>query len=301
MKIATTLAEVLNYTGFDFVEAVALYEGTGFRYLDFSFYQMVTRPDHPLRKDDWRNVVAAVKAKADELSISFVQAHLPACKLIDEGKEIGLAACLRAIEACEMLGIENAVIHSSFAEGPYRYPEDKEAYFAANKPFFDALIPAMERHGVNVLLENSCTVNTQGLYFPMTGQDLKDMIAYLNHPRFGAIWDIGHAHIQGLDQHDEMVTLAGDLKAVHIHDNNGRRDQHQAVFNGSLDWDSVLRGIVDSGFPGPFTYEIDGHLPYRAADPAPIASLRKEAKIKALKEQYDTAKKLLAAYGIEGE
>ncbi len=300
MKIATTIAEVLRYVDHDPVKAVEMYEGTGFRYLDYSFYNMLTVENHPLMQENWKEIILSVKETADKMGIAFVQAHLPDCRLIEEGKEEGLKACLRAIEACSVLGIKNAVIHSALREGPYRYPEDKEAYFAANKPFFEALVPAMERFDVNVLLENSCEVNTNGRYFPMTGQDLNEMITYLDHPNFGAIWDIGHAHIQGLDQHHEMVTMGKNLKAVHIHDNNGRRDQHQTVFNGSLDWDSFMRGLIDSGFEGAFTYEIDGFIPYRN-DPKAIATLRREHKIRALKDQYHTAKALLAAYGIDAE
>ena len=300
MKIATTTAEVLSYTEQDPVRALSFYEDSGFRFLDYSFYHMLKFPEHPLMKDNWKEIILKVKEESDRMDLQWVQAHLPACKLLYEGKEDGLKACLRAIEACGILGIKLAVIHSSFAEGDFRYPQDKDAYFAANKPFFDALIPAMERYGVSVLLENSCEVNMQGRYFPMTAADLNDMVAYLNHPLFGACWDIGHAHIQGLDQHDELVALGTNLKAVHIHDNNGKKDQHQTVFNGTLDWDSFLRGIRDSGFEGPFTYEIDGSLPHVKA-PTPLTNLRIAAKKQALKDQYATAKSLLALYGLQGE
>lgn len=300
MKIATTIAEVLPYVEQDPVQAVKCYAGTGFLYLDYSFYHMLNLQNHPLMGENWKEIILAVKKTAEEEGFQWVQAHLPACKLIGEGKELGLKACLRAIEACGMLGIKNAVIHSSFGEGDFRYPQDGEAYFAANKPFFDSLIPAMEQFGVHVLLENSCQVNTRGLYFPMTAEDLNTFIAYLNHPLFGACWDIGHAHIEGLDQRKELMALGNNLKAVHIHDNNGKRDLHQPIFNGTLDWDSFLRGIVDSAFEGPFTYEIDGYLPY-VKEPASLEKMRKEKKIASLKEHYETAKKLLKTYGIEGE
>jgi len=300
MKIATTIAEVLPYVDRTPARAVRLYRGSGFRYLDFSFYHVLKVPDHPFMGDNWKEDILAAKKAAEEEGFQWVQAHLPACKLLTEGKEDGLKACLRAIEACGMLGIGLAVIHSSFAEGDYAYPQDREAYFAANKPFFDALVPSMEKYGVRVLLENSCQVNTQGHYFPMTAADLNDFIAHLGHPLFGACWDIGHAHIEGLDQRDELVALGSNLKAVHIHDNNGRRDQHQAVFNGSLDWDSFLRGLVDSGFEGPFTYEIDGLFPYQE-DKDPVKALRLEQKLRSLKENYGVARQLLSAYGIRGE
>lgn len=300
MKIATTIAEILPYTNQDAAEAVRFYRGTGFRCLDYSFYHVLNIPNHPFMGNDWKKEILAAKQAAEEEGFTWVQAHLPACKIVEEGREDGLKACLRAIEACGILGIENAVIHSSFGEGDYRYPGDKDAYFEANKPFFEALIPAMEQYGVRVLLENSCEVNTGGLYFPMTAADLNEFVAVLNHSLFGACWDVGHANIQGLDQHDELVALGNNLKAVHIHDNNGKRDQHQTLFNGKTDWDSFLRGIVDSGFQGPFTYEIDGYFPYRA-EPEIIAVFRKEKKVASLKDHYKTAKALLKAYGIEGE
>lgn len=300
MKIATTTAEVLPYVKQNPEQATRFYRGTGFRYLDYSFYHVLKIPNHPFMGDRWQEAIYAARDAARDEGFSWVQAHLPACKLIGEGKEDGLKACLRAIEACGILGIKIAVIHSSFAEGNFRYPQDKDAYFKANKPFFDALIPAMEKNDVRVLLENSCEINTVGHYFPMTAADLNDFIAYLNHPLFGACWDIGHAHIQGLDQHDELVALGKNLKAVHIHDNNGKKDQHQSVFNGTLDWDSLMRGLIDASFEGPFTYEIDGFLPYRE-DPLPIAILRRDQKKQSLKENYHTAQNLLKAYGIGEE
>ena len=302
MKIATTIAEVLGHVNYDPVAATRFYRGTGFRHLDYSFYSVLTIPKHPFMGENWKDAVFAAKAAAEEEGFTWVQAHLPACKMISEGREDGLKACLRAIEACGILGISIAVIHSSLSEGNYRYPTDRDAYFAANKPFFDALIPAMEQNGVSVLLENSCEVNTRGTYFPMTARDLNEFIAYLDHPLFGACWDIGHAHIQGLDQHDELIALGKNLKAVHIHDNDGTKDQHRMPFDGTLDFDSFLRGIRDSGFQGPFTFEVDGYLKARK-DLPPESKNRIPLAIKhnAIESLYKCGTMLLSAYGIDGE
>lgn len=302
MKIATTTAEVLAHVGQDPVAATRFYRGTGFRYLDYSFYHALTIPDHPLMRDDWRETILAVKAASEEEGITWVQAHLPACKIVEEGREDGLKACLRAVEACGMLGIENAVIHSSLREGDYLYPQDKDAYIQANAPFFRELIPAMEKFGVNVLLENSCTVNTRGLYFPMTGSDLKDFILTLDHPRFGACWDLGHAHIQGVDQGEEITVLGDLLKAVHIHDNDGTRDTHKSPFEGSVDFDSFMRGLIAIDFKGPFTFEVDGYLYYRKPkENAPLSAIPLAVKHASLQMLYKTGKAMLSAYGIEGE
>ena len=41
MKIATTIGEMYPFTATP-AEAIAAYEGTGFRYLDYSFYEVVS-------------------------------------------------------------------------------------------------------------------------------------------------------------------------------------------------------------------------------------------------------------------
>lgn len=274
---------------------------TPFRYLDFSFYNMTGKANHPLMQENWKEIILAVKERADAQGMKFVQAHLPDCRISDDRRDLAIATCTRALECCGILGIKNAVIHSSYGEGGFCYPDDQQGYLEANKPFFDALIPAMEQFDVNVLLENSCAANMGNNYFPILAQDLNEMVAYLNHPNFGAAWDVGHAHIQGVNQRDEMVTLGKNLKAVHLHDNDGRRDTHQRPFNGTLDWDNVMKGILDSGFEGCFTFEADGDLPYRNDDIPQIKALRMKDKIQAMSQLHATGKDLLALYGMDGE
>ena len=66
MKIATTIGEMYAYTS-SVAEAVRQYKDTGFRYLDYSFYNVITKTDHPFMSDDWKNVVLEAKEAADEL------------------------------------------------------------------------------------------------------------------------------------------------------------------------------------------------------------------------------------------
>ena len=226
MKIATTTWELIGYTK-STEEAVRFYEGTGFRYLDYSFFNAVTVPNHPFMTDAWRDDILASKAAADELGFKFVQAHAPAFDFRGDRAEAGLLATIRSIEACGILGIKNIVVHSGgFPE--YKYPEDKLDYFKANEPFFKALIPAMEENGVSVLIENIPSKHFgDGNYVPIRGKDLADMVDYMNHPLFGAIWDVGHAHIDGLDHYSEIMDIGDRLKAIHVHDNDAKGQNQQ--------------------------------------------------------------------------
>ena len=287
MKIATTI--VGSYRHFDTpAEAVRLYEGTGFKLLDYSFYRAINN-EHRFLEDDWKKYVLEAKNVAEELGFTFVQAHAPAYNPLggaDYDHKGGVLAMTRSIEACGLLGIPNTVTHSGISQD-YRYPADRDAYFEANRTFYRSLIPYMEEYGVNVLIENSCEVNMCGCWFPMTAEEMNAFITALGHPGFGACWDIGHAHIQGVNTHDELVTLGKNLKALHIHDNDGRHDLHLQPYAGSFDYDDLMRGIIDSGFEGYFTFEADSYK-------APFTELTKEY----IRQLYLTAQKLLEQYGM---
>ena len=299
MKAVTTIGEMYAYASSP-AEALKLYEGTGFRYFDYSFYSVVDTPNHPFMGENWKEGIEEVRRVAESLGFTFVQAHAPNCALHGEGADVGLLATLRSIEACGMLGIENMVIHSDmFPE--LKYPQDKQAYFEANAPFFRALIPAMERNGVHILFENTTIKHCgDGSFFPITGQDLKDFVTFMEHPLFGAAWDTGHANIDSLDHQTELKAMGNVLRAIHVHDNDGKRDQHQAPFLGTMDFDSLMRGLIDIGYKGYFTLEADAFFKYkrRKGEEQPLSHPTTELKRAAISMLYLTCKTILSAYGL---
>lgn len=301
MKIATTIGEVYPWVN-DPAEAVEMYEDSGFKYLDFSFYTFVMDKGHPFMGDDWRDMILRAKERADAMGMTFVQAHSPAVQVLTESEfDRNVEGTVRSIEACGMLGIKNTVIHTG-ASAALRYPTHKKEYFEANRRFLDALTPAMEKYEVSVLIENSCEKNTGGAYFPMTGKDMNDFLDFIGHPLYGACYDMGHAHIQGLNVHDEIVELGDNLKAVHIHDNQADRDSHILPFTATFDMDSMMKGFVDSGYKGYFTFESDGFMKYGSRDrTGKLAHPPKGLKKEALKLLYQVGKYTLDAYGMYEE
>lgn len=303
MKIATTIGEVYGYAKSP-VEAVRFYEGTGFKHLDYSFYNILN-PDHPtyMMMDAWQDQILEVKDAAAQLGFDFVQAHAPCCELRGEGMEAGLAATIRSIEACGMLGIKNMVIHSG-CWADFKYPDGQEGNHKANEPFMRALIPAMEKHDVRILFENSTMKHTGGgNYFPIYGKDLNAFVDFMDHPLFGACWDVGHAHMDGIDHQKEINDMGKNLLAIHVHDNDGRKDFHTVPFCGSLDFDSLMRGLIDIDYKGYFTLEVDGFFKFNRLKvegdklKRPPAELKKEA----LKLQYKLTKYMLESYGLYEE
>jgi len=297
MKIATTIGELRGYTAWP-AEAVKMYEGTGFRHLDFNFYD-VLQPGHPFMTDTWREQIAEAQEAAGALGIDFVQAHGPGCQVCgDTEREIEVTC--RAIEACGMLGIKNMVIHSGFLPG-FTYPDDMPAYCRAIAPFFRALIPAMERCGVHILFENTTEKHCRGgKFFPILGRDLNAMVAYMGHPLFGAAWDVGHANMDDIDHAAQIREMGGNLRAIHVHDNFGEKDIHLLPLMGTTDYDNFMQGLMDVGFQGYFTLEIKNNFYFerRKGLTGPLAHPSKELKKAALQLQYAVAREILEAYNV---
>ena len=301
MKIATTTGELRGYTASP-AEAVKMYEGTGFKHLDISFYEVLKEGD-PFMTDAWRDQILEAKEAAQALGMDFVQAHAPGCKICSGDTAREATAVIRSIEACGLLGIENMVIHSGFLRG-FRYPDDMQAYCRANEPFFRALIPAMEKYGVHILFENTTEKHCRGgEFFPILGRDLNEIIAFMHHPLFGAAWDVGHANMDDIDHAAQFRELGKNLRAIHVHDNYGEKDLHLLPLMGSTDYDNIMQGLLQTGFDGYFTLEIKNNFYFerRKGLTGPLAHPSVEIKKAALQLQYAVAKSILQTYNVYEE
>ncbi len=72
MKIATTIGEMYSFAASP-VEAIKLYEGSGFRYLDCDL--SIFESKHPFATENWKDLIFECKETAEKLGFSFVQAH----------------------------------------------------------------------------------------------------------------------------------------------------------------------------------------------------------------------------------
>ena len=303
MRLATTIGEFYPYVGTP-AAAVRQYEGTGFRCLDYSFWDD-NEPGAPMQGDDWRKIVEAAGEEAAKLGFTFVQAHSPNYNPMDPrtDHERGMLTTRRAIEACAMLGIPNIVVHPGCG-ADCRYPQGREEYFRVNKAFYESLFPVMEKTGVNVLIENSAERNSGGAYFFMTGQEMSDFVQYVGHPLLHCCWDIGHAHMRGVDQYEEITAIGKDLNALHIQDNFGGDDVHIAPFMGTVDMDAVVQALIDMDYKGIFTFESDYGINYGGRKTSPhvreprLQHPTAELKRQQVKLLYESGKYILSRYGI---
>ena len=125
---------------------------------------------------------------------------------------------------------------------------------------------------------------------------MNDFIAYMDHPLLGACWDTGHAVMdQIFDQYDELKELGSHLKAVHIHDNGVFRDQHLLPYCGKLQLDSIVKGLLDIGYKGSFTFETCSFLNCNYGN-GPLRQLPLEIRKEGLALLYKIGKFALETY-----
>lgn len=303
MKLATTTGDLVYYCSSP-AEAVRAFEGTGFTHLDYTFWRLGWY-DRPILKDDWFEPVKEAAKEAERLGFDFVQAHAPGLNFVndeDDYENIVLADT-RSIEACGYLGIDKIVVHNG-SGSKYLYPADKEAYFEANRKFYERLYPAMEKYGVKVLIENLPHRTEGGSYFLGRGEEMKEFLDYCGHPLLGACWDTGHGNMDVESPYDDLMALGDKLEALHVQDNFGERDNHLAPFMGNMDIDSLMNALLGGSFAKRgcyFTFECDSIIAQggRRCDPRfkkvandPTLSLKRAA----VRFMYEIGKSILTAY-----
>jgi len=294
MYLATTTGDFGAYTHSQ-AESMAYIKQAGFRFLDYNFGSDYSRRDG-VYSENWREYLAGIQEKADELGVKFIQSHSPMGAPIADGNDAFTEDTIRCVEACGILGVPTVVVHSGYIKGL----SIKET-FEKNKIFYEKLFPMAEKYGVNILVENFNKMCVPGLYWIDNAADQRALIDYVNHPLFHGCWDAGHGNMQEMPQDESLRILGEHVYALHIQDNMGNDDQHMAPFFGTLSLDSLMHGLSEIGYKGYFTFESGNILlpagkrrPYEADKRLQRAPLG--LRIEAEKFLYAIGKSVLEAY-----
>lgn len=243
MKLATTTSDFGYYA--DLKECIKLIHDAGFRYIDIGLGGKF------FTENDWERRANDIRDYAEGLGMKFVQAHSPNATILTGGRwEKEVFYGKRSIEICDILGVPNLVVHAA-----YDKDYDREQWYEENARFYKELFPMAEKTRVCLLTENTTHANLGGYFFMFTGMDMVEFIESIDHPLLQAVWDTGHGTTEG-SQYDNIMALGKHLRALHVHDNNGRADEHTMPYTGVLSLDQVMNGLIDVGYDGYFTFEV---------------------------------------------
>ena len=202
----------------------------------------------------------AVCAKAADIRIGQVHAPFPTWPESGDEAEFRdmMDAIKKSIRATAIMEAPYLIIHCAMRRG-WAPDDDPAASRALNYKVFEELIPVAEREGVTLALEN---MPCRGIP-TCTPEELCDYIDMMSSEYLVACLDTGHANITGIDCGDFARALGHRLKALHIHDNDGKSDQHITPFFGTVNWSSLMQGLRDIRYQGTLSLESDAFPRFR--------------------------------------
>lgn len=151
----------------------------------------------------------------------------------------------RAVEVAEKLPFQFLVLHLG-AQGEH-YSERK---FEGALSSIEHLRAFAKPLGVHLLVENIPNELT-------TPQKLVELIRTLRFDDLGVCLDVGHAHLEpGVEQAiEELKPL---VRSVHVHDNQGTKDDHLWPGEGTIDWAQTLEQLRSAPHAPALVLELAG-------------------------------------------
>ena len=90
-----------------------------------------------------------------------------------------------------------------------------------------------------IYVENTGTIEQHNMLL-----DQAEFTDLCRREKFDVLIDIGHANANGWDLEKLICSLAGQIKAYHLHNNDGRRDLHNRILDGTLPFQSIMGTIL---------------------------------------------------------
>ena len=162
----------------------------------------------------------------------FSSAHGPFYDLMPASRdhevaELARIKILRAVDACEVLGIGKIIFHSGWF--PKTSPDDE--WLGNARRFWEGIL---ERAGSGTIL---CIENV----YEDSPELLARLFGAISSERFRACLDIGHVNANSSHPLCEWVDALGTrIGHVHIHNNHGVEDEHNGLGDGTIDIPSSL-------------------------------------------------------------
>ena len=251
-------------------EAIKLLAKAGFNCIDLNLNRYSVRdPVNPF----WNMTVvqqekyaASIKKTAREAQVYISQVHAPYptyFPLKRKRKEVK-EYIENAIYIAALIGSPYVVVHPLVPPEAKTADEIKEAVEMSidfYREFFSLLVQTGVKLAVENMFnwdrENDCPLPTVA----STVECMRYIIDTLNHmvgeDAYVACLDTGHCMLSGGGDLPYMVQkLAHRLRLLHIHDNDGKRDKHQAPYKGIINWEEFAKSLVEINYNGVLSLEV---------------------------------------------
>ena len=165
-------------------------------------------------------------------------------------RQAGVELVLNRLRMLAELGGCGAVMMHVPFYSPRQTLEDRikvQLQFEALRRSLDELIPEMESLDVVIALEN------------LWADDfviLNELLKIYPAERIGICYDSGHGNCIELPAYEMINNCRDRIRALHLHDNDGKSDLHQPPFMNILDWEKLAAILYDSSYTNPLSFEL---------------------------------------------
>jgi sugar phosphate isomerase/epimerase len=188
-------------------------------------------------------------------------------------REASVKTTLDCLELAKKLGAEILVIHGGNLPSNYslKFMEEAKKSLILS---LEELVQVAEKEEIIIGLEN----HAKGFNIGMI-KNVEEHLFFLkktNSKFLKAVFDIGHANLYGVPIEDYTRKIKDFLVEIHLHNNEGTKDNHYPLDQGNLDVESFLELIEELDISVPLVLEMISLKDYEKS----LSFLRKKDLIK---------------------
>jgi len=243
------------------------------------------------------DALAATKRLTMELGLTPAGTHFRSfgvAQLVSaEEREKFARETVEDVRAASFLGVKAMAVHAGNALGPAtdgKTWSDRELA-EANAEALRPAVRVAEQEGVIVAVEN----HYKG--FGERAAQLAMVADLLGSRAVGFTLDSGHAAVSGQRPADVAREMGGRLALTHLHDNDGKGDQHRPAgrsgVNGSLDgpavidWRALIGALRGVGYPERNAWMLEGGTQVPGDDPGTLLGQHLSSFVGMLKNERE--------------
>lgn len=229
----------------------------GYDCIDFGMSNTEVAP-YTLSGEEFEAFFARERAMAEEAGITIWQVHgpwrWPPQDTTEEDRAERMEKMKISIRGTALLGCRNWIVHPIMPFGINELgTDDAQKTWDLNVVFMRELLAYAKEYDIIICFEN----------MPMPQFSLGSVEAIMrfvnemNDDHFRVCLDTGHVNVfPGQTLYDAVHIIGDKLQTLHVHDNNGKSDEHRMPwFGGTADWAGFGRALREIGFDGVFSYE----------------------------------------------
>lgn len=197
--------------------------------------------------DDFTDTLRHYNKRIEQLNPAALSVHGPFLDLNPASYDSCIQAVTRerfeqAYAAAKALNATKIIYHSCFVPQINYY----EGWVKQTVPFWKSFLED-KPDNISICMEN---------VFDGFPSYIKEVIQQVDHPAFGICLDLGHAHaFSSIPVTQWVEELGSYIRHIHIHDNNGTKDSHLAIGDGTIPWASVTDALQKKCPAADFTIE----------------------------------------------